>query len=185
MRGRWNTILTSNCQSTCERLGKNNRKYWMEKGPFRRAAEGPMGQNKMLCVAVLALSFFVFWPQTIFLVNRLSARRQRFVFVLRGKASLPSCRRGTHKKAEHLCNTICGRKGLFSFLNFLFLSFLTNEKSFKQLADSTRWGCGIDFKDSRNIWMRPQEVDILSSWSPSRLNCLTPYRFHLIILSQN
>jgi hypothetical protein len=28
MRGRWNTILTSNCQSTCERLGKNNKKYW-------------------------------------------------------------------------------------------------------------------------------------------------------------
>jgi hypothetical protein len=27
-------------------------------------------------------------------------------------------------------------------LNFLFLSFLTNEKSFKQLADSTRWGVG-------------------------------------------
>jgi len=110
-------------------------------------SEGPQrGQwAKTKCCALPSSRsrfIFVFWPQTTFLVNRLSARRQRFVFVLRGKASLPSCRTGTHKKAEHRCNTICGQKGLFSFLNFLFLSFLTNEKSFKQLADSTRWGVG-------------------------------------------
>ena len=109
----------------------------MKKGPFRRAAVGPMGQTKSS--AFLALFGLKQTKRVQFSTAVRRAKDGSILISAKNHPSSPllSCKKrvDTISLQHHLQSK---RIIIFSLIFIRFLSLQTNKKMFEQLADSTR-----------------------------------------------